>query len=87
MLIVLLLSACSDKKETTTGIDITNAADTWRYNTPEGMLQNVDLSQNVEIQLANRFPVWRESIGAAVDISIKNISKLYFKFLVIILEH
>ena len=73
--LIIVLSACSDKKKTTQGLDITDAADTWRYTTPEGMIQDTDISKNVEIRLTNRFPVWRDSIGAAVDISIKNISK------------
>ncbi|MBO4350514.1 MAG: hypothetical protein J6A01_06195 [Proteobacteria bacterium] len=75
VLAIIFLSACSDKKQSTQGIDITDAADTWRYTTPEGTLQNTDISKNVDIRLTNRFPVWRDSIGAAVDISIKNISK------------
>ena len=75
ILLNVLFVACSEKKQPTPGVDITKAADSWRYTTPEGTVPDSDIVSNVEILLTNRFPVWRDSIGAAVDISIKNKSK------------
>lgn len=73
----ILTVSCSEKNTYKPGMDVTDAADKWRYATPQGMLPDAEIADNVDILLTNRFPIWRDAIGAAVDISIKNKSKFH----------
>lgn len=72
----LLYSACSPSEKTNPqSLNQQDAADSWRFAKPEGIIPVDQVASNLDIQLANRFPVWRENIAVAVDVSIKNISK------------
>lgn len=68
--------ACSNKTPKQSDyIDIQDSADSMRYEKPEGNLSAQEIPQYLKIELANRFPVWRDSVAAAVDISMRNTSK------------
>ncbi|MBQ9817070.1 MAG: hypothetical protein IJM59_06385 [Proteobacteria bacterium] len=54
--------------------DIQDAASSWRHKAPQGDVPIERLTQSMKITLGNRFPIWRDSIAAAVDVSIINIS-------------
>ncbi len=71
------LCACTQKNDQKSDkqFDLQQAADTWRYETPEGTIAPKDISSNLSIQLKNNFPVWKESLLATLDLSIKNTSK------------
>lgn len=75
-IVILACSACTNKSQPKSDyIDIQEAADNMRYEKPDGSLEGKDIPQNLKIELANRFPVWRDSVGAAVDLSMRNMSK------------
>lgn len=76
LLALPLLMACSSSKDQNDKpLNRQEAADSWRFEKPEGTLAVDQVAQNLEITLENHYPVWRESIGATLDVSIKNISK------------
>ena len=72
----ITLAACTNKtKEKSDFIDIQEAANGMRYEKPQGNIAAQDIPQNLKIDLTNRFPVWRDTVAAAVDVSLKNTSQ------------
>ncbi|MBR4986628.1 MAG: hypothetical protein IKY83_12925 [Proteobacteria bacterium] len=76
MSLPLLVTSCSpNNDQTALALNQQNAANAWRFETPEGRVPVDQVASNLEIKLSNRFPVWRDTIAVAVDVSIRNISK------------
>ncbi len=49
------------------------AADAYRFPKPDGVIQNSeDVLSSINLSLRSDYPIWRESVGASVEIVMKN---------------
>ena len=74
LLAILFLSACDTNRGNPT-LDIQKAATTWRYQKPDGVVPADQLVSSIDIRLQNRFPVWKENIDVAIDVTFANTTK------------
>ncbi len=54
--------------------DVTDAASSWRYPKPDGIVAPENLDSSLKISLECHYPVWRDSIEVSANISIQNLT-------------
>lgn len=76
IIITAFLCGCSkiSYEPPNTSDDITDAASSWRYQKPDGVVMPKNLESSLKIQLESHYPVWRDTIDVSVNVTILNLT-------------